>query len=522
MAIATAVSRVTGLLRTATLAAALGVTGLADAYNTANTIPTMLLMLVTGGTVTSVLIPMLTTARNTDEARERAAVAGGAIAVVTLVGTVVLAVAAPAITAFFATGRGAGQDGLLFSAVATRLLILFAPQLVLYGMSIWATAILNAHGRLGLAAAASIATNVITIGAVLLYQRTGGPDPPSLDAIETGPLLVLGVGTTVAVAAMTAIQIWGARRIMGRLPIRFSRRHPVVKQLWSLGRWTFLYVVANQIGLAIVIAFANSVSGGITAYQWAFAIMQLPYGVLAVSILSAVFPRLAAAATRPGDTFKRHVVSGFRYSIAVIVPASVTLAVLAPEVAGAVVGYGAGSGSGVAFVASALVWFAVSLVPFTLFQVLTRSFYALEETRLPALVNIVVNIVFVGAGGAAVALTPSDRSRIQGIVIAYGLSYVVGVVALGASLAKRVPGVFGDVAGSAPRVGAASAVVAAVLVSLDRWWAFDLGVASDVVRATVLIGVAATVYVAAAFFLRVDEVARYVVKLRTLLPSRHR
>lgn len=517
MAIATAFSRLTGLLRTAALAAALGVTGLADAYNTANTIPNMLLMLVTGGTVTSVLIPMLTTARDSDDARERAAVAGGAIAAVTLVGSVVLALAAPVIISFFAAGRGTDQDGALFSEVSTRWLVLFAPQLVLYGMSIWATAILNSRGRLGLAATASIATNLITIAAVIVYERMGGAGRPSLDTITTGPIMILGIGTTAAVAAMTAIQYWGARRAMGGLPVRFSLRHPVVRQLWSLGRWTFVYVVVNQLGLAVVIAFANSVSGGITAYQWAFAIMQLPYGILAVSILSAVFPRLAAAAKRSDESFKRHVITGFRYSIAVMIPASVTLAALSPEAARAVVGYGAGSGSGSAFVASALVWFAVSLVPFTLFQVLTRSFYALEETRLPALVNIAVNVVFVGSAAMAVALSPPDRSRIQGIVIAYGLSYVAGVTALGALLAKRLPGLLPAVARSVPRIAVASALVGGVLALLDRWWVLDAGPVTDVLRTVILVTVAAALYVAAATALQVQEVTRSVARLRKSL-----
>lgn len=517
MAVATAFSRFTGLVRTSVLAAALGVTGLADAYNTANTIPTMLLMLVTGGTITSVLIPTLVTARNADEARERAAVAGGAIVAVTLAGSIFLVIAAPLIIGFFASGRGIGDDQAVFSSVAIRWLIIFSPQLVLYGLSLWATAVLNARGRLTLAAVASVATNLVTIGAVGIYLVAGPPRPPSLSTLSTTSLLILGIGTTAGVGAMAAIQMWGARRVMGTIRIRFAPRHPTVKHLWSLGRWTLVYVVFNQAGLAVVVALANSVEGGITAYQWAFAIMQLPYGILAVSILSAVFPRLAAAATDGGETFREQVAAGFRYSMTVMIPAAVVLAVLAGDVAAAVVGYGAGSGSGAGFVAAALQWFAVALVPFTLFQILTRSFYALEETRLPALVNIGVNVVFVGGAVAAVALTEPDRRRIQGIVVAYGLSYVVGAVTLAWLLLKRVPRLLRDVVPPLARVVVASAMTGAILVLLARQWVLNLGPASDLVRTMTLVVAASGVYVMAAATLGVQDVRRMLRRARRLL-----
>lgn len=506
MAVATAISRFTGLVRTSVLAAALGVTAVADAYNTANTVPNMLLMVVTGGTVTSVLVPMFATAPTPEEARERAAVAGGAIAAVTLAGSVLLAVAAPTIVAFFAAGKGVSAERALFSEVAARWLILFAPQLFLYGLSLWATAVLNARGRFTLAAAASIATNLVTIAAVAVYLASGAPDRPSLSGLTTSSLLILGVGTTAGVAAMAAIQLWGMRRVIGTVRIRLAPRHPVVRRLWALGRWTFVYVAANQIGLAIVVAFANSVEGGITAYQWAFAIMQLPYGVLGVSILSAVFPRLAVAAAGDHEGFRRQLGRGFRSLILVILPAAVVLGVLAGDVAGAVIGYGAGSGSGASFVASTLVWFAAALVPFTVFQILTRSFYSLQETRLPALVNVGVNVVFVGGAWLSVAVTDPDRSRIHGIVIAYGLSYVAGAAALASMLVGRVPGLVRDVTPTLTRVAIASAFTGVVVFVLERWLPLDLGPVSDVVRSAILVTVGTGVYVGAAAAVGIQEV----------------
>jgi putative peptidoglycan lipid II flippase len=362
MAVGTALSRLTGLARTAALAAALGVTALADAYNTANTVPNMLFMLVTGGTLSAVVLPMLAREHDPDRRREQAATLGGAIAVLTAGASLLLLAAAPLLARGFALARADQPGASSFVAVTGAWIALFAPQVLLYGLSVHAVAVLNAHGRLALAGFAPVATNLITVLAVAAYLLVGGPRSLSPADLGGAPLLVLGAGTTLGVAGMVAIQWLGARRVLPGLRLRFTRRDPAVAELWRLGRWTLGYVVVNQLGLAVVLVLANAVDGGVAAYQWAFAIMQLAYAVVAVSLLSALYPRLARAADDPVE-FGRQVATGLRLVAVLLLPAGAGLAVLAGPVASLLLGYGAAAGPGAAFVAVALRWSAWRCFP---------------------------------------------------------------------------------------------------------------------------------------------------------------
>jgi putative peptidoglycan lipid II flippase len=507
MAAGTALSRATGLVRTAALAAALGVTGLADAYNTANTIPNMLFMLVTGGTLSAVVLPMLARDDDPDRRREWAAVLGGAIVALTAAASVLLAVAAPLLARGFAVSRG-GAEQEAFVAATAAWIALFAPQVVLYGLSVHAVAVLQAHGRLALAGFAPVATNLLTVVAVIGYLAAGGPQPPSLAGLGTEPLVVLGVGTTLGVGAMALLQWLGARRAMPGLGLRWAPRHPAVVELWQLGRWTLGYVVVNQLGLVVVMVLANAVEGGVAAYQWAFTIMQLPYAVVAVSLLSATYPRLAQAAADP-VVYAQHMSTGLRLTAALLVPAGVGLAVLADPIAGLLLGYGAAAGAGAAFVAGALRWFALALVPFTLFQLLTRAFYARSDTRGPMLANVAVNLVNVAGALLAVALLDRPQARIAGLVVAYALSYVTGVAALALALVRRMPSAFAGVGRAMGTALLASAAMAAILAGAAAAWPPSSATPAPMtaIRTVVLAGLGLLAYLGAGLLLRSPELS---------------
>jgi putative peptidoglycan lipid II flippase len=286
-----------------------------------------------------------------------------------------------------------------------------------------------------------------------------------------------------------------------------------VAELWQLGRWTLGYVVVNQLGLVVVLVLANAVEGGVAAYQWAFTIMQLPYAVVAVSLLSATYPRLAQSAGDP-MAFARQLSTGLRLTAVLLIPAGVGLAVLADPIASLLLGYGAAAGSGADFVADALRWFALALVPFTLFQLLTRAFYARSDTRSPMLANVAVNLVNVVGGLVAVALVDRPQARIAGLVIAYGLSYVAGVAALAWPLARRVPSAFAGAGRATGTALLASAAMAAVLAGAAAAWPPPPAMPAAAARTVALVGLGLGVYLGAGLLLRSPELR--------LLPSRAR
>lgn len=422
MGIATAVSRASGFARTVALAGILGVTAVGDAYNTANTVPNMVFTLVVGGVLTSAVVPILVEAHHSGHGTTGAANAllGGAIAI-GMASSVAVALAAPFIVGVLTAGASSRSGYDEYAAVTTTWLRWFAPQIGLYAVGVLAVSIMTAQRRLFLGAAAPILTNLIVIAVVA--AAAGRPGSIDVNA--------LGAGTTLAVAAATAVQLWGARRTVPGLRPRWEPRHPALTGIGKRAGWMLLYVAANQIGLIVVVAIATRTRGGVSAYQWAFTVMQLPYALIAVSIVSAAYPAISEAAAT-GSGAGRHVRDASVSSLRLLVPAAAALALLAGPIAVVVVG---SEGSGL--VAAALVGFALSLVPFTLFQLLTRVAYAHRDTRTPAGVNVAVNAFNIVAAIVLVGAARSASQSLTLLAVAHAGSYIVGVVVLGALLIHR-------------------------------------------------------------------------------------
>lgn len=432
MSVATAGSRATGFVRTLGLAWALGVSGLGDAYNIANTAPNMLFQLAAGGILTSALVPVLTQSANDEERRDAAAVLFGAVLAVGVAASVVLAVAAPWILEVLTSGGSQRSDRQEVVDLGTTWLRWFAPQVLAYAVSVYAVGVLTARRRLFLGAAAPILTNLLTLGGVVAFVASAGRRP-RLAGLDAGAVQWLGFATTAGVAAMAAVQLAGAWRIEpGSVVPRVSIRHPAMRRLARLAPWIALYVTANQVGLAAIVAFASSVPGGVSAYQWAFAVMQLPHALVGVSIVTAAFPSISEAVVRGAPAVSAVVVETLRRLIGLVTAAAFALAALAPLLAVALVGP-----SGAGLVGAGITGFAVSLVPFSLFQLLTRTSYALRDGKSPALVNIAVNVANVAAAAGVLSVIDSAAGRVAGLALSHAVSYVVGAALLARRLRRE-------------------------------------------------------------------------------------
>ena len=484
MAAGTAASRATGLLRTMALAWAVGVTAVSDAYNTANTAPMMIFTLVAGGALSAAVVPLLTRA---DNRREAASVLLGATALFAVAATAVVVAGAPLIVRVLTLGARDRQGYDAYAGLTVTWLRMFAPQVGLYAISVLAVAIMTARHRLALGAAAPVATNILTIAAAAAYVAAVDSRLLSPADVTALPRQLLGWGTTAAVATMAAIQLWGAFRTEVGLRVSVRLRHPAVKQVVRLGGWVLVYVIVNQIGLAAVIAIANAVEGGITAYQWGFMVMQLPYAIVAVSLLSAALPDIAAAADGTGARLA--VARPARTTLLWLAPAAVGLLTLARPLATVVVG-----SAGAPLVAAAITGFSISLIPFSLFQLFTRTSYAREDARSPALVNIAVNVVNVLGAVAVVTAASSPRTRIIGLAAAHGASYGAGCVLLGRRLARRGTLDLRDLADHIAKILPATLLVGGGL-ALTIPWSRDLATRpSAAAGAAIAAGVAAGVY----------------------------
>jgi putative peptidoglycan lipid II flippase len=441
MAVGTTLSRLTGLGRIAAIAFALGVaeSRLADTYNIANTLPNVIYELVLGGVLSSVFIPVVVAELRTRPHAEAWDVVSRLVstaAAVLLAVTVVAFLTAPWIISIFSS-RLSGPEAASQQALATFMLRLFAPQILLYGLAAIAGGLLNAHDRFAVPMFAPIVNNLVVIAAFLAFGAmvSGTPTNDSVGG-DTGQKLLLALGTTGGVAAMTAIHWPFVRRLPGRLRAKVDFRHPAVRKLATLSAWTLGYVLVNQIGFGVSLYLANGIQGGPTAYFTAFAFFQLPYGIAAVSIMTALVPALATRHVEGDDAgFRALTAEGLRTMALLLVPATAAYLVLGPALIQTLLERGVMSGTSRELVADVLAMFAVGLLPFSAFLLFLRGFYALQDARTPAYLNLVGNIVTV-----VLDFVLFPHMGVAGLALAHSLGYVFGAVLAWWVLARRIGG----------------------------------------------------------------------------------
>ena len=493
MTIGTALSRLTGLARVSVMAYALGVTGtkLADTYNLANTTPNIIYELFLGGIFTAVFVPALIDAREKQRGDPSALVSVSLVALAVL--SVLAAIGAPLIMRIYTFRISDPVIRQQQLELATFLLRWFAPQVFFYGVSGIVSALLNVRGRFNPPMYVPVLNNLLVIAVFIAYARVVGTQGLNL---STGARTLLGAGTTAGVVAQALVLVWFVRG--ERLRFRPVFNDPAVARVIRLSGYVIGYVAVNQIGLWVVLALANGVRGGVTAYQIAFMFLQLPHSLFAVSVLTALFPDLSrTAGTQDWDRFRGLFGTGVRGVFYLLVPAVFGFAILALPITRLLLAHGAaGSGDAIA-VGRVLQAFTAGLVFFSTFQLLTRCFYALPDTRTPTALNAVAVAVNVAVNFPLFAWL-----GVRGLAFGHAIGYAAGTLLLLAVLSRRVPGGLGlsDLAAPLIRIlGIAGAMALCIWVIGRVVPGGDLGVVG------VSVGAGAILYLAFSQVAGVEE-----------------
>ena len=182
---------------------------------------------------------------------------------------------------------------------------MFMPQIVFYGVGAVMTGLLNAHRRFGVPMFAPILNNLVVIAVGLSFHALVGQQVPQLGRGHHRPEAAAGLGTTAGVAAMTLVQWPFLRRLGFRFHFVWNWRDRAIRKMATLSAFTVGYVITNQLGYLLVPILAYGVQGGYTAYSTAFIFFQLPHGVFAVSVMTALLPPLSEqAVARDWDAFR--------------------------------------------------------------------------------------------------------------------------------------------------------------------------------------------------------------------------
>ena len=420
----TTISRVTGVLRGVVIAAVLGATYFANTYQFTNSLPNLIFYgLLAGSLFSSLLAPALVEHIDSGDRHAAARTAGGLLGMA-LLGMLALvpivAVATPWLLRLGSIGAadpGAANGQARLGAI---LVLLLLPQVPLYAIVGTATAVMNAHRRFALAAAAPALENLGTIAVLgvvtLLYSRavTEHHVPRSL-------LLLLGLGTTGAVMLHAATQWWGARRVGVTLVPNAGWRDPQVRATIHRALPALAQAALAALQLAALTLIADRVAGGVVAFQLATNFYFLPIAVGATPVALSLVPRLSRmTAPSQAGLFRDTYVRGLVFASFLVVPAAVAYAILARPLAGAI-GMGAfGAGGGRALLAAALLGLAPGIIGETLFLVTTYACYARGDTGYPLRGMIIHTAVC--AGGLALVARLSGPVLLTGL----GLSFAAG------------------------------------------------------------------------------------------------
>lgn len=507
MALGTLASRATGFLRTAAVLAALGATGVADAYNVANTTPNIVYDLLLGGVLSSVVVPLLVrAAREDDDGGQRFfSVLCTVTFLVLTVATVLGVLGAPLLMRLYLPG-GVSPEKRALAVTFTRL---FLPQLLFYAATALAGAALNIRGRFGAVGAAPVVNNLVVIGVAGAFIATA--DRSHLGSTLSGrDTLLIGLGTTAGVVGM-ALALLPSLRAAG-VRIRFvpDWREPRLRLAGRLAGWVLGYAAVNQIGYLVITRLANRRPGDYTVYSAAYQLFSLPHAIIAVSVISALMPGLsAAAADHDAAQVRRQLSRGLRLSFVLLIPAALGLAALAQPVAVGALRYGATSPAGARLIGDTLAAFALGLPAFSGYQLLLRAFYARQDSRTPTLINVLVNVVNVGADLVLIAVLPAHL-RVPALAAGFALSYLAGAVAAAVLLRRTLASLDGGrivrLAVRAALAGLLAAAAARVVADLARAL---LGAGAPAAAAAALLGAAAGagLFVRAAARLRIRELA---------------
>lgn len=542
MATGTVVSRITGIARDIALAAALGFYLVSDAYSLGNSLPTIIYILVVGGALNAVFIPQLVRRMEKDDD------GGNAYAdrLITLTGSVLLAlsilavVAAPWIVNLY-TPADYPQSQYDLAVAFARLCL---PQIFFYGAYTMLSQVLNARGTFGAPMFAPIANNIVAITTFVLFIIVAGTSAAADGALTTGQVLLLGIGTTAGVVVQAAILVPILRRAGYRWRPRFDWKGQGLGKAAKLAGWTVGLVLVNQITYIVITRLAaqanvdaaasGATAAGITTYQKAHLVFMLPHSVITISIVTALLPALSRLAHEGKlKEVGEDVAGAMRLVAALVVPIAAMLFVLGSDVSVLLFGYGAATTNQAAVMGDVVSIFMIGLLPFTLFYVLLRGFYAMEDTRTPFVVTVIFSVIMLAlvlwlfTFLTDLGVTSAGGPQIAGIALGYALAYWCGFVVLWWWLARRLGSLqSGATAWVLLRLLIAGGI-AVLVAGLTRTATLDLLISAGLntqltslvlIMAAVIVGVPA--FFLAAWLLRVREVSAAVAMVKSRVVRR--
>lgn len=475
--------RISGLLRDVAIGYRFGTGPQLDAYYAAVRVPDLVFQVVAGAAVTSAFIPAYTTYLNKDsrdEAWEMISTCFSLALVVLLPLIAIVMLLAPQIMTLMVPDFTPEYQQL---AANLARIVLLSP--IFFTIGCFSTSALNAHGRFLLAALAPTSYNVgIIFGAVVLSRGLG--------------IYGLALGALAGSALFLLVQLPGLHQIGFIFRPVLNLRHQGVRTVGRLMGPRAIGLAVTQVNFVVTLYLASGIPGGISSLNYAWLLTLLPLGIFAMAISTAVFPSLAeqSAAARY-DELRQTLLNAMRFILYLTIPASIGLIVLSHPVVRLLFQRGAFTAVSTTMTADALRLYALGLFGMATTEIVTRAFYALQDTLTPvkvAALGMAVNL--------ALALILVRIMGEDGLALATATAGTLEAALLFALARTRIPGIqMREIGYSALRSATAACLMGAVVITFTVV-AAPLGKPLDglfLVAGAILIGTAVYVVTTMAF-----------------------
>jgi putative peptidoglycan lipid II flippase len=420
----TMVSRVFGLMRDMVIAAFFGASWMTDAFWIAFRIPTTLSRLLGEGSLTASFIPVFTEhlqKKTKDEALELAYNAFTALSIILTFVSVLGIIFSPFIIRII--GHGFISDPRQF-ALAVFLNRLMFPYIFIISLGALCMGILNSFRRFASPALSPVMWNLSIIAAAL-----------TLRGFFAEPITALAIGVLIGGVLQLALQWPFLRKCGVKFRFSFNFRHPGLKQIGLLMIPAMLGAGINTINVFVSSTLASMLPGGSVTYLfYADRIMELPLGVFAIAIGTALLPSFSRhVAAGDMDELKSGISFSLRLMLFLTVPSTFALMALNLPIISVLFQRGAFDVPAAIYTSEALFFYGMGLWAFSVVRVFVQSFYSLQDAKWPmraALIAFVVNLIF--------SLALMYPMKHKGLALANSLSAVFNVFILSFVLRKKI------------------------------------------------------------------------------------
>ena len=526
MAVGTTASRVLGFVKAMVLATAIGVTASvgADSFAVGNMLPNSVYMVLIGGVLSAVLVPQIVQAMAGHDGGSAYVNKLVTIALVFLFAITALAMAlAPFLVRLYAMAWSPEQ-----LALAVGFAYWCLPQIFFYGLFNILGEVLNAKKVFGPSSWAPVLNNIVAITGLAIYIAIFGADPDGnrgVDDWSSAQIALLAGSATLGVIAQSVILSVAWRKAGISYRPDFVWRGVGFVTLGKIAVWTLATVIVMQLGGIVTTNVASTASGkgaSVAALQYAWLIFMLPYSILAFSIGTAYFTRLAEHARNENTAGLRADVSAALRVIGLVMTGSAAIVFVTSPFIALVLMDGA-KPADIAALAVVIMMYILSLTPYGMLFVIQRTYFAFNDTRTPFFFTVLQILLFVGGSLLVLVFSPVELVAAM-LALSFTIATIIQVGVGLIFLRKKIGGIDGKrVFVSHVKFGIAvipTVIAGYFMLQFSAAYIDTDNLAVAIIESVIYAVILGGIYFATLWLLRSEEITELVTQVKGKLSRR--